>query len=87
MIVRDQFQPSTSTRIYKSLGKDLPDSRYDSQGKQYAYWMLAERVEEILGSEGGTRSDIYDSVTGPLGLSQSDTIKLIVEAKKNGYLS
>jgi len=84
MIINDRWKPSTSTKIYQATGKEVPFSTFG--GKEDAYYMLAGMVEDKLGPEGGTVSEIYSEITRPLGLSLSDTISLVRSAKKGGYL-
>jgi len=85
LIVSDRWKAPVGQHIYRPTGKDV--SPYQSFGKrEEAYYVLSQKVEDILGPEGGTAMEIYRNVTGPLGLSSSDTIALLRGAKKEGYL-
>lgn len=83
MIISDRWRESTSKVVYTPTGKEPP--LYASRNEQ-AYWMLVGRIEGRLGPEGGTVKEIYHEVTGPLGLTSSDTVQLVKAAKKAGYL-
>lgn len=85
MIISDKWREPTGKVRYTSTGKDIPAS--DFEGKEYAYWMLARQIEDRFGDEPATVSEIYHQVTGPLGLTSSDTMVLVRAAKKEGYLS
>ncbi len=85
MIIRDKWKAPAGRHVYRSTDKTLPP--YASYGgREEAYYMLSQKMEDILGPEGGTAMEVYRSVTGPLGLSSSDTIELLRAAKKEGYL-
>ena len=84
MYTRQTFKPSVSQVVYEPTGKDIPFETFDK--KEDAYYMFMGLIEQKLGQGGGTISEIYHKVTGPMGLSQSDTIELIRGAKKSGYL-
>ena len=80
----DRYRPSTDQRVYQPTGKEIPFQTFGR--KEDAYYMLAGMIENELGPEGGTIMDIYNNVTGPKGLSTSDTIKLVKSARREGYL-
>ncbi len=80
----DRYRPSSDQRIYASAGKDIPFQTFDR--KEDAYYVLAGMIDDELGPEGGTVTEIYDRVTGPRGLSTSDTIQLVRSARREGYL-
>ncbi len=85
MIIRDKWKAPTSQKVYQSTGKELP--AYPAfGGKEEAYWILVGKIEDILGPEGGTTMEIYRNITGPMGLSSSDTVVLVKGAKNMGYL-
>ena len=83
MIVSDKWREPSGHVIYAPTGKEPP--MYVGREEQ-AYWVLAGRIEDTLGPEGGTISEIYHQVVGPLGLTSSDTVQLVRAAKKAGYL-
>ena len=84
MIISDRWKEPVSKVTYVPTGKELPVD--DFSGKQYAYWMLAGRIEEKFGGEPVVVAEVYHQLTGPLGLTSSDTIQLVRAAKKEGYL-
>ena len=86
MIVSDRWKEPVGKRSYVVTGKELPGTAYDFEGKEYAYWMLAGRIEDEFGDTPATVSEIYHQVTGPLGLTSSDTVKLVRGARSRGYL-
>lgn len=86
MIVRDRWRELTGKKEYVVTGKELPGTEYDFLGKEYAYWRLAREIEDEFGYEPATVSEIYRRVTGPLGLTSSNTITLVRAAKSKGYL-
>ena len=52
-----------------------------------AYYQITELISDNFDpSVGGTLIDIYKEVTGPLGLSYDDTVVLVREAVRSGYL-
>ena len=51
-----------------------------------AYWLLAEKVRDTFGDEPVSPKEIHEQVTMPLGFSPSDTITLIKNALREGYL-
>lgn len=80
--ISDRWRESTSTRVLAPTEKEPgPYGRSED-----ASWVFARKVDEVLGPEGGTLNDIYHRVTGPLGLSLSDTRDLVQRARKLGYL-
>lgn len=84
MIIWDKWREPISKVTYTPTGKEpSPDDFY---GKKYAYWMLAGQIEGKFGNEPATVAEIYHQVTGPLGLTSSDTIQLVRLARKEGYL-
>ncbi len=83
MIRRDRYRELGTVRRFASTDKELP---MHVNEREEAYWHLAGRVEDRFGSEGGTASDIYHEVTGPLGLSAETTMELLKLAKSGGYL-
>ncbi len=83
MIVRDRWKEPISKVVYVPTDKE---PSLDSGKEEQAYWLLAKQIEDKLGPEGGAISEIYHQVTGPLGLTSSDTIILVRKAKKEGYL-
>lgn len=84
MIRYDRWRESVSQKKYVATGREIP---FHSFGRsEDAWYMLAGRVEDTFGPEGGTLSEIYYQVTGPLGLSLATTRELVVSAKKGGYL-
>jgi len=84
MITTDRWKAPIGKAKYVATGKELPSD--DFEGKQYAYWMFAGRIEDEFGEEGATVFEIYQKVTGPLGLTSSDTVELVRSAKREGYL-
>ena len=83
MIVRDKWKEPKGLKTYVSTGK-APES--NSTDKDLAYWMLAQKIEDEFGSKPVTIQEIYYQVTGPVGLSSSETIKLIRSAKARGFI-
>ncbi len=80
--VSDGWRESTSTKVLKLTEKEPgPYGRSED-----ASWALAREIDKVLGPEGGTLNEIYRQVTGPLGLSLSDTRDLVKNAQKQGYL-
>lgn len=86
LIVSDRWREPTSQVGYVATGKEIPEVGWDFEGKKYAYWMFAERIKDKFGDEPVTVYEIYRKITGPLGLTSSDTITLVRGAKKEGYL-
>ena len=84
MIISDRWKEPTGQHIYQPTGKEVPFRTFGH--KEDAYYMLAGMVEDVLGPEGGTVAEIYHKITGPKGLSSSDTLELVRNAKKEGYL-
>jgi len=85
MIVSDRWKPPTGQHVYRATDKGLPS--YGTFGhREDAYYLLSQKIDSILGPEGGTTMEIYRKVTGPLGLSSSQTIELLRSAKKEGYV-
>ena len=83
MIVRDKWKEPVGQKAYIPTGKEVPFGAIHTED---AYYMLAGMIEDILGPEGGTIAEIYHKVTGPKGLSSSDTVQLVRNAKREGYL-
>ena len=84
MIIRDRYKEPTGQKFYAPTGKDIPFQTFGRQ--EDAYYMLAGMIENELGPGGGTIAEIYHKVTGPKGLSSSDTVQLVRNAKREGYL-
>lgn len=84
MIIRDGWREPVGKATYASSGKEPPPSNF--QSTTYAYWMLAGQMEKRFGGEPATVGEIYHQVTGPLGLTSSETVQLVRSAKKEGYL-
>lgn len=85
LVISDRWKEPTGQKKYIVTEKEIPEVGWDFEGKKYAYWMLAEQIRDKL-PEGGTVFEIYRKVTGPLGLTSSETIVLVRGAKKEGYL-
>lgn len=83
MIVRDGWRGSTSSKGYVSTGKDMP---LRASRNEQAYWMLSKNIEDVFGGTPATTMEIYRNITGPLGLTTSDTITLVRGSKNAGYL-
>lgn len=77
------YREPKGVRVVTSAGKELPIS---ASKQDQACYILSGRIEQALGEEGGTVADIYHEVTGPLGLSSTDTIQLVRICKGIGYL-
>jgi len=78
------FRESTSTKKYAATGKE-PTGQEGAA--EYAYWVLAQAIEEQFGPGGGTVNEIYYQITGPrFKLSLNDTIELVKAAYRAGYL-
>lgn len=84
MIIRDKWREPAGQKKYVATGKEIPF--YTFGHSEDAWYLLAGRVEEEFGPEGGTLGEIYHQVTGPLGLSLATTRELVRAAKKEGYL-
>ena len=84
MIVGNQFKELQGTRKYVSTNKE--SEPYGSK-EDLAYWFLASRVSDTFGSEPATVSDIYYQVARPLGMSSSETARLVTGARRTGYLT
>ena len=83
----DGWRSSTSEVTYEATDKEPPQrGMWEETRKGDAYWMLAGRIKDRFGDKPVTTMEIYREVTGPLGLSTSDTIQLVRGAKKQGYL-
>ena len=82
MIKGDRWKPSVSSKVYQPSNKETTGFNREED----AYYMLSGMIEDKLGPEGGTISEIYSEVTRPLGLSLSDTVSLVKNAKRAGYL-
>lgn len=83
-IIRDKYREPTSKRMFRPTDKE-PGWTFEQAGD--IPWMLAGRIEEVLGPEGGTIGEIYHKVTGPMGLSLDNTRDLVRKALKEGYLT
>lgn len=83
MIRYERSRPSTSQRMYRSTGKDLPLESYGRN--EDAYYLLAGRIDQAF-PQGGTLSEIYEEVGRPLHLSQEEMSHLVKSAKREGYL-
>ena len=81
-IIYDRWKEPRGHVIYLPTEKE-PDPLLGNKGD--AYWMLAKQIDDKLPG-GGTIAEIYHSITGPLGLTSSDTVELVHSAKKMGYL-
>lgn len=68
---------------FVSAGKDASPN---CSSEELAYWLLAGRINEHLSGSPATIAEIYHKVTRPMGLTSEDTIKLVKNAKKWGYL-
>lgn len=87
MIVTDRWKVPTGRRQYVATEKGLPEPDWQGfEGKEYAYWALADRIRDEFGDQPATIGEIYEEVTSQLGLSSSDTITLVQAAKAQGYL-
>lgn len=75
-------EPSTKLNLY-TTGKE---PTIGSDSKESAYWALASRIEDSLGSGPFSISTIYHEVTGKMGLSADDTNELVAGAVSYGYL-
>ena len=87
MIISDRWAPPTGKKLYAPTEKEEPMPGGFAWEKDYAYWVLAERIEERFGPGGATTYDIYYGLTSKLGLSSSDTITLVRTARAQGYLT
>ena len=85
MILSDKWKPLTGQIRYAATGKDY-DPRMDFGYGEMAFWKLASMIDEEFGPAGATSMEIYQNITGPLGLSTSDTVLLIRAARREGYL-
>ena len=83
MIVGSQWKELEGTRKYVSTEKEvLPGA-----GKEeLAYWFLASRVKDTFGGGPATISKIYYKVTRPLKMTSSETVQLVRDARRSGYL-
>ena len=93
MLFRQRDSVSVSSKLYRPTEKEFEVGAFSegasyvsSDDAKFVYWQLADRVREIFGDEGATIHDIYRQVTAPLGLSQSETMNVVRNAKKEGYL-
>jgi hypothetical protein len=76
----------TSQVGYVSSGKEYEGSERRDDTR-FAYWKLAEEIENIFGQAPATVEEIYHQMTGPkYKLSASDTYILIKAAVTAGYL-
>ncbi len=82
-IISNRYREPIGKTTYVPTGKDPP---LHARMEEQAYWVLAGKVGDEFGGEPVTVAEIYHKVTGPLGLTSSDTIKLVRAAKKGGYL-
>lgn len=83
MIVRDKWRELEGTRKYVPTEKES-DPLGDKQ--DLAYWFLASRIRDAFGDEPATVGEIYYRITRPLGMSSSETVQLVRDAKRQGYL-
>ena len=83
MIVRDRWKEPRGLKTYVSTRKEPEPYSLD---RDMAYWMLAQKIEDEFGFKPVTVKEIYYQVTGPLGLSSSETIGLIRSAKARGFI-
>jgi len=83
MIVRDKWKELEGTTTYVPTGKEASPVG----GKEdLAYWYLASRISDTFGEEPATVGEIYYKVTRPLGMTSSETVQLVKDARKAGYL-
>jgi len=80
---RDRWKEPTSKAAYVSTGKE---PAYGVGQNEMAYWILGGKLEGTFGDEPATVAEIYHQITGPLGLTSSETIALVRNAKSMGYL-
>jgi len=68
--------------VFKRTGKDLENWQNE---REYVVWWMADEVGRQA-PEGLTMSEIYHKITGPKGLSGTDTAYLVKRAIEMGYL-
>ena len=79
--VGDGFRESRGTSLYVPTDK-VPDA---GDANQISYEWLADQIY-LFSSGGMTLNDIYHEITGPKGLSLSDTRDLVNRASKAGFI-
>jgi len=79
---------SRSQKRYVPTEKECEHLSFTAQGdKDYVYYHIAGRIRDEFGEIGATPREVYQQITGPLGISQRDTIVVLRAAKREGYLS
>ena len=66
--------------------KVVPTGKETWEGSGSPYWVFVERIKDTFGDAPVSPREIHYEVTGPLGLSPEDTITLIKNALREGYL-
>ena len=83
MIVGNKWRELEGTTTYVPTGKEVSPV---AGKEELAYWLLASRIGDTFGEEPATTGEIYYKVTRPLGMSSSETVQLVKDARKAGYL-
>ena len=80
-ITSDGFRPSTGKTLYGWTGKTPAQGCGSNETASY---LLSKKIDEILST--GTLGEVYNGITGPMGLTLQETRGLVTKAVDWGYL-
>ena len=84
MIVSIHRRRLGSVRRFRPTDKGLP---YGARDKEQMWSRFADMIRERFGDEGATPEEIYQDLTGPLGLTADTTMELLNHARDGEYLT
>ena len=82
-IIRPYRRPLGSVRKCVPTDKVLLVGAGD---KEQMHARFADMIRERFGDEGATPEEIYQELTGPLGLTADTTAELLKASREGGYL-
>lgn len=82
VLVSDTYREPGNVIRFVSTGKELEDTR---DNRLYPSWVVANSIGDKF-PNGATMAEIYHDILGPHGLSADDTVHLVKNAAKLGFL-
>ena len=84
MIIRPYRRTLGAVRRFRPTDKALP---YGARDKEQMWSRFADMIRDKFGDEGATPEEIYQDLTGPMGLTADTTYELLVAARDGEYLT
>ena len=84
MIIRPYRRTLGTVRRFRPTDKTLP---YGARDREQMWSRFADMIRDKFGDEGATPEEIYQDLTGPMGLTADTTYELLVAARDGEYLT